>query len=680
MECLLLVGQRGRDITRRLDSTTMAEVELSRRTCTSNSNSNNNMYASVANNDEDDNNNDDEEEALSGSNHPAGAVADADHSHHSMAAPPRSFWTARRRRFRCGGAYGWFLGATFLAAVGVGLYRYRDGGLFSSGSFTASLLSSKNQDGAAAVTTADDGTGVACNVGNKFSSPFTVTYDPSVASVPWNPLDLNVVKDAALLSPPSRSGIDTENNDRDDDARLGYILQPDLVNQTLVFVADGDLYWTRLPLSSSSSSSSSPPTVAVRLSVTVGNVRTPKINPIYPYLIAYTATYQARRDVYLLDLRHGTAAAQRLTYFDSAYGVSSVAGWSADGTTLRFGAVSNQVGLRDPRLYEIALAQPQQHSQTNHPPMQVLVLETRPVPLAQATEGVGFGDDDACLVFVRYKQGSWTARYVGGTAEGLWAYCHGRERAVHLTSDYRGTSKNPNVVAAAYGGQQRYLLFLSDRSRISSGSGGAAAGNPVFQSGNNTWRATTMNLYAAPLPTADELYANDNYVLRNVVQLTRVSCQFQGRAVREYTVDAVTGDVLLRIGADLYHLSAERIRATLQSDGGSTTTMAVPTRVPVAVYSDFHELQERHIPVRVLQHLTAVDAFDTHFDTTAALLTLRGQVWVAPVVTEGGGGDAGSTVAAPSYQGAGQNMPARRYRVVPGAMTGGAIRVLGRGG
>ena len=397
--------------------------------------------------------------------------------------------------------------------------------------------------------------------------------------------------------------------------------------------------------------------------MTVGNVRTPKINPIYPYLIAYTATYQARRDVYLLDLRqgrrrHGTtaaAAAQRLTYFDSAYGVASVAGWSADGSTLRFGAGSNQVGLRDLRLYEIALAQqsPQQQHSSNTNSMQV--LETRPVPLAQATEGVGFGDgdghhdadDDDCLVFVRYKQGSWTARYVGGTAEGLWAYCHGRgERAVHLTSDYRGTSKNPSVVAAAAygGGQQRYLLFLSDRSRMSDSGGAAAAGNPVFQSGN-TWRATTMNLFAAPLPTADELYDDsDNFVLRNVVQLTRVSCQFQGRAVREYTVDAVTGDVLLRIGADLYHLSAERIRATLQSDGDGT--MAVPTRVPLAVYSDFHELQERHIPVRVLQHLTAVDAFDTHFDTTAVLLTLRGQVWVAPVVE--GGDDAGSSGSRPS--------------------------------
>ena len=133
------------------------------------------MYASVANNDEDDDNNnndDDEEEALSGSHHSHANTSSLNAAAAAtMAAPPRSSLTARRRRLlRCGGVYGyWFLGATLLAAVvGVGLYRSKDsGGLFSSGSFTASLLSGKkNAPDGAAVTTADDGgTAVACNAG-----------------------------------------------------------------------------------------------------------------------------------------------------------------------------------------------------------------------------------------------------------------------------------------------------------------------------------------------------------------------------------------------------------------------------------------------------------------------------------------------------------------------------------
>jgi len=298
------------------------------------------------------------------------------------------------------------------------------------------------------------------------------------------------------------------------------------------------------------------------------------------------------------------------------------------------------------------------------------------VPLAQAVEGVYIdssnsnrNNNNKCIIFVRYKQGSWTARYVGGTAEGLWAYCDNQTNAVHLTSDYHGTSKNPQT--AIYNNnkqQQPYLLFLSDRSDD------GTVGPKVFQSDHQKWRATTMNLFAAPLPTEQDMYDNNHqpnkpFVLQNVVQLTAASCQFHGWAVREYAVDPVTGHVVLRIGADLFQLTRQQIETTLNNNN-----IATPTLLPVAVRSDLHERQERHIAVDLGKHVTAVDVFDTHFDTVAALLTLRGQVWVAPVAADG---DSSSNDHAPfPYQGAGQNMPPRRYRVVPGSMTGGATRVL----
>jgi hypothetical protein len=50
-------------------------------------------------------------------------------------------------------------------------------------------------------------------------------------------------------------------------------------------------------------------------------------------------------------------------------------------------------------------------------------------------------------------------------------------------------------------------------------------------------------------------------------------------------------------------------------------------------------------------------------------MTIRGQVWVSPVLED-------TEKTALPYQGVGQNMPQRRYRVVPGSSTGGSIRVL----
>jgi len=89
-------------------------------------------------------------------------------------------------------------------------------------------------------------------------------------------------------------------------------------------------------------------------------------------------------------------------------------------------------------------------------------------------------------------------------------------------------------------------------------------------------------------------------------------------------------------------------------------------RLPIVVYSDFQNDQERIIPVDIIDHFTSGDVYEEITGSTQMLMTLRGQLWVAPV----GDDDV------PLYKNAGSNIPARRYRIAPGAMMGGVTRIL----
>lgn len=187
-----------------------------------------------------------------------------------------------------------------------------------------------------------------------------------------------------------------------------------------------------------------------------------------------------------------------------------------------------------------------------------------------------------------------------------------------------------------------------------------------------------MNLWAAPLPNATELYSPEfsgGAFLRDsvMIQLTSISCQSNGMALREYALDIVTGNILLRVGADLHLLTAEAVQEALATASQNPSAFGMkppppPQHVPIQINSDFREQQERLIAIDVKNHLTDADVFDTDFGMTGFLMTVRGQLWVVPAVED-------STTTVP-FQGSGQNLPERRYRVIPGAMTGGAMRVL----
>jgi len=494
---------------------------------------------------------------------------------------------------------------------------------------------------------------------------------------------------------------DTENSQKEN---IGYIQYPNIYNNTLVFCSEGDVYLTTIPNNKSSSSASASASLpAMRLTSTVGNVNSPKINPKYPYLIAFTATYTGHREVYLMDLRsnHRSNPSMRLTYMDSQYGALSISGWEDDGATLVVSSYNMEVAMEDVRLYKIGVlvagagAQQQQQEQTNgnatatttttkknHNPTRFLaqsssssmspsspitISNIKPIPLSQAIESVT-DEQSGCRFFTRYKQSSNTARYVGGTAENLWAYCPNESLAVPLTDDYNGTSKAAGIYTTMKG--KKYLFFLSDRSDTMNLDGGKDEHNH-----DHDWIPSTMNLWFMPLPTKDDLYHGKKSNIIRPTQLTTVSCQFEGMPLKEYAIDVYTRNIILRIGADLYTIAAPEIEQQLRaasndtSDSGGNKGGLEATHLPIAVYSDFNNLHERMMPLYNPQDVSTIDAFDSGYNTISALMTARGQLFVNPIIPNK------STLD--PYGGGGINMPPRRYRVAPGSLTGGMMRILG---
>jgi tricorn protease len=205
----------------------------------------------------------------------------------------------------------------------------------------------------------------------------------------------------------------------------GYYRQPTIHNDTIVFVAEGDLWKV-----------STAGGVATRLTSHPGNESSPQLSPDGS-LLAFTAQYEGPTEVYVMPLSGGLP--KRLT-FDAAR--CAVSGWAPPtgdsparviASTTRFSTLPNaQLTLINPDTAAREL-----------------------VPLAQAAEGVF--TDDGSLVFARLAfQGSQTKRYKGGTAQNLWIFHPEGDEARPLTPDYPGTSATPMW----WHGR---VFFLSDR-------------------------------------------------------------------------------------------------------------------------------------------------------------------------------------------------------------------------
>jgi hypothetical protein len=521
-----------------------------------------------------------------------------------------------------------------------------------------------------------------------------VHYDPEAVLHHSNPLDLPQMGNnkenvyGASLTPPRLFDDKQQPDQAPEEELLGYFQHPTMVNHTLIFCNQGDLFLTKLSSDSDSDLSSSRLS-AFQLTTTVGNVLDPKLHPS-GLLVAYTATYTGRRDVYILDLRGAKTPALRVTYWDT--GVSGLVGWTKGGTALLFRANSNAVSLPDYRLYELSLVggditmaqEPQGTTaeKVSIPEIIPTALKITPIPLSQAIDGTPVNDD--CLYFVRFSQSSQTIRYTGGTAESVWSYCEGNELALPLFDDehekdqYKGTTKSPQVYPLHEGDDDasQYLFLLSDR---------------AYKNGKDAsegWIPGRMNIWALELSPSD---VGQRVSSQDLIPITDTACDFQGRTLREYTIDPVTLHVIGRIGADLYRLTASTIQEKLLQANNRqrrhgrrhgrrrrledlVPNEAIPasgnsaelTRLPIIVHSDFQEGQERILPVDVFRDVTSGDIYETVTGSVHVLVTLRGQLWVAPVVDRD----------RPSFEGAGMNLPDRRYRLAPGAMMGGIVRII----
>jgi tricorn protease len=197
-------------------------------------------------------------------------------------------------------------------------------------------------------------------------------------------------------------------------AEPGYYRQPTIHGDTVVFVAEGDL-WSA-PLAGGR---------ANRLTTHPALENAPAISPDGKQL-AFVARYEGPAEVYVMPLAGGRP--RRLT-FDAAQ-ISHV-GWTPDGKVLV--GTNAHVGLPSQQLVVLDISA-----------ADGTVTRSR-VPLAQAADG-SYSADGATLFFTRLAfQGSHTNRYKGGTAQQLWSYRDGDAEAIPLTSDYPGTSKSPMV-------------------------------------------------------------------------------------------------------------------------------------------------------------------------------------------------------------------------------------------
>ncbi len=206
--------------------------------------------------------------------------------------------------------------------------------------------------------------------------------------------------------------------------QLGYYRQPAIWNDTIVFVAEGDLW--RVGVNGG---------VAQRLTTHPEEESRPAISPD-GRTVAYAATYEGPGEVYTLPLEGGAPTRQTWDAARPAW-----MAWTPRGeilfATRRHSTLPNTQLVRlDPSAHTWAL-----------------------VPLAQASDG-SFDAAGAALFFTRLAfQGSHTRRYKGGTAQNLWRFDGPGTEAAPLTADYAGTSKTPMLWKGR-------VYFASDRDGV----------------------------------------------------------------------------------------------------------------------------------------------------------------------------------------------------------------------
>jgi len=205
----------------------------------------------------------------------------------------------------------------------------------------------------------------------------------------------------------------------------GYFRQPAIHGQTVVFVAEGDLWRV-----------STEGGTAQRLTSHPGL----ESHPVFSRdggTIAFSASYEGPTEIYTMPVAGGLPV--RRSYDGAGSDRSQFpACFAQDGDLLYVTAAHST--LPNPQLVRLDLA----------------TGAVERIPLAQAADGE-LGPDDQTVFFVRIPfNGSHAKRYKGGTIEQIWKFGPGMEEARPLTSDYEGTSREPMV-------WNDRVYFVSDR-------------------------------------------------------------------------------------------------------------------------------------------------------------------------------------------------------------------------
>ncbi|MEQ8703947.1 MAG: S41 family peptidase [Phaeodactylibacter sp.] len=201
----------------------------------------------------------------------------------------------------------------------------------------------------------------------------------------------------------------------------GYYQYPDLHDNTIVFVAEGDIW--KVPIEGG---------LAQRLTTHAEEEQNPIIAPDGKTM-AYSATYEGPAEVYTMPLDGGLPT--RRTYSEG----SKAVGWTPDGKVIYSAGEFSKL-----------------------PTSQLLTLdlETKQrsiVPLSSAYHGIQ--NEDGVWFFVQMPDFNENIkRYQGGTARQIWKY-DGQNEAVKLTTGHLGESFNPMW-------HEGRLYFITDRDGI----------------------------------------------------------------------------------------------------------------------------------------------------------------------------------------------------------------------
>jgi tricorn protease len=187
----------------------------------------------------------------------------------------------------------------------------------------------------------------------------------------------------------------------------GYLRQPDIHGDAVVFVAEADLWIA-----------STEDGMARRLTRHVGNERSPKFSPNGQW-IAFTGQYDGNSDVFVVAATGGEP--QRLTWHPATDGVI---GWSPDGKKILFS------------------------SRRDHPhgSMELFSVpatggDAEKLPLGWATY-VDFERQQGRWAFTRVRGGGTWKRYRGGTARSIWVGDPGK-MDFHQVTEFEGMNAFP---------------------------------------------------------------------------------------------------------------------------------------------------------------------------------------------------------------------------------------------